>query len=198
MDVGIRVPTRERIVEEKEHTTATATLLGRPVTFEYSAAWVAYALVALRLVMGWTFFQAGITKVLNPEWTAAGFLQHAIPEGNPFMGMWASFAGSPVIDALVAWGLTLVGIALILGILVRFSAFWGAVMMLFFYAASLHGGLGAALPLEHGWVVDDHIVYAVLLFGLGAFGAGRILGIDAILERTAVVRENKWLSYLLG
>jgi hypothetical protein len=33
------------------------------------------------------------------------------------------------------------------------------------------------------WVGD-----ALLLFGLGAFGAGRILGLDAFLERRAVRR----------
>jgi thiosulfate dehydrogenase [quinone] large subunit len=96
------------------------------------------------------------------------------------------------------WGLTLTGLALILGALVRFSAFWGAVMMIFYWMASLTGGLLQGLPVAHGWVVDDHIVYAALLFGLGAFGAGRILGLDSYLEDTNVVRDNPWLRYLLG
>jgi thiosulfate dehydrogenase [quinone] large subunit len=37
-----------------------------------------------------------------------------------------------------------------------------------------------------------------LLFGLGALGAGRILGLDARLERTSLVQNNRWLRYLLG
>jgi thiosulfate dehydrogenase [quinone] large subunit len=96
------------------------------------------------------------------------------------------------------WGLTLTGLALILGAFVRWSAFWGAVMMMFYWLASLQGGLLAGLPLAHGWVVDDHLIYAVLLFGLGAFGAGRILGLDAWIERTDFVQNNTWLRYLLG
>jgi thiosulfate dehydrogenase [quinone] large subunit len=56
----------------------------------------------------------------------------------------------------------------------------------------------AGLPVAHGWVVDDHLVYAALLFGLGAVGAGRVLGLDAYIERLAVVRNNRWLRYLLG
>jgi thiosulfate dehydrogenase [quinone] large subunit len=107
-------------------------------------------------------------------------------------------AGSPLVDALNMWGLALTGLALILGVLVRWSAFWGAVMMLFYWASSLQGGLLAGLPLEHGWVVNDHIVYAALLFGLGAFGAGRILGLDARIEKTDFVRNNPWLRYFLG
>ena len=114
--------------------------------------------------MGWTLFQGGITKLItypdaNPEdnWTAAGFLNNAIPEGNPFVGLWGSMAGNPLVDQLVMWGLTLTGLGLILGALVRWNAFWGAVMMLFSWAASLQGGLLQGLPLAHGWVVDDHV-----------------------------------------
>jgi thiosulfate dehydrogenase [quinone] large subunit len=71
-------------------------------------------------------------------------------------------------------------------------------MMLFYWLAALQGGLLAGLPLEHGWVVDDHLIYAFLLFGLGAFGAGRILGVDAWLERTSIVENNRWLRLFLG
>lgn len=182
-----------------------AELFGRETRFEYSETWVGYSLLIMRVVIGWTLLQGGLTKLVtyldaNPEnnWTAAGFLAHAIPEGNPFMGLWSSMAGSPMIDMLVMWGLTLTGVGLILGALLRWSAFWAAVMMLFFWAASLEGGLAAGLPLAHGWVVDDHIVYVALLFGLGAFGAGRILGVDRYLENTTLVQNFPGLRYLLG
>ncbi|MFB6170042.1 MAG: DoxX family membrane protein [Haloarculaceae archaeon] len=182
-----------------------AELFGRETHFEYSDHWVGYAVIALRVVMGWTLFQAGLTKLLtyldaNPgnDWTAAGFLAHGIPEGNPFGGAWAAMAGNPAVDGLVMWGLTLTGLGLVLGALVRWNAFWGAVTMLLFWAASLEGGLAQGLPVAHGWVIDDHVVYAALLFGLGAIGAGRLLGVDAHLERFEVVRTNRWLRLLLG
>jgi thiosulfate dehydrogenase [quinone] large subunit len=41
-------------------------------------------------------------------------------------------------------------------------------------------------------------VDAALLFGLGAIGAGRILGIDAVLEDVGIIKETGWLRYLLG
>ncbi len=185
--------------------TMEAELFGRETRFDYSEHWVGYALVTLRVVMGWTLFQGGLTKLVTyldadpaNDWTAAGFLAHAIPEGNPLMGTWSAMAGNPVVDQLVMWGLTLTGLGLVLGAFVRWNAFWGAVMMLFFWAASLTGGLAQGLPVAHGWVVDDHVVYAVLLFGLGAFGAGRILGLDRYLESTAVVERYPVLRYLLG
>lgn len=175
-----------------------AELFGQNVVFEYSEKVIAYAILLMRVAMGWVLFQGGIVKVLDPEWTAAGFLQFAIPEGNPFMGLWGSFAGSPVIDFLVAWGLTLTGLGLILGALVRWNAFWGALMMVFFWMASLEGGIGTGFALEHGWFMDDHLIYAFLLFGLGALGAGRILGVDGMLEKMNMVRENPNLKLILG
>lgn len=38
----------------------------------------------------------------------------------------------------------------------------------------------------------------LLLFGLGAFGAGRTLGLDGRLEQTEFVQNNSWLRYLMG
>jgi thiosulfate dehydrogenase (quinone) large subunit len=71
-------------------------------------------------------------------------------------------------------------------------------MMLLYSLTALQRGLLDGFPVTYGWVVNDHIVYAVLLFGLGAFGAGRILGLDAIIERSKIARENQFLRYLLG
>jgi thiosulfate dehydrogenase [quinone] large subunit len=185
--------------------TLDAEIFGRQTDFEYSEQWIGYALVAMRVTMGWVLLQGGLTKLVtyldsNPDnnWTAAGFLANAIPAGNPFTEVFAAMAGNPLIDILNMWGLTLTGLALILGAFVRWSAFWGAVMMLFYWAASLTGGLMAGLPVAHGWVVDDHLVYSALLFGLGAVGAGRVLGLDARIEKLKLVQNNRWLRYLLG
>jgi thiosulfate dehydrogenase [quinone] large subunit len=170
------------------------------VNFTYSGSWLAYSILTLRLGMGWVLFQGGIVKILDPTWSAEGFLLNAIPEGNPFGGLWVALATEWLwlIDPLNAWGLTLTGLALLLGVLVRWAAFWAAVMMLFYWAAALTGGLLAGLPVAHGWFVDDHLVYALLLFGLGAWGAGRILGLDAYIERMSFVQRYPALKYVLG
>ncbi|MCB0035383.1 MAG: DoxX family protein [Anaerolineales bacterium] len=178
--------------------TFTGRLFGQKTTFEYSENAIGYALVGSRIVMGWILFQAGLEKVLVDNWTAADFLVHGIPDGNPFMWLWVSFAGNPVIDFLVMWGLTLTGFGLMIGALTRWNAFWGAFMMVMFWMASLSGGLAVGFPIEHGYFVDEHIVYAVLLFGLGAFGAGRIVGVDVMLEELDLVKNTPALKYFLG
>ena len=70
--------------------TLQSEMLGRNVTFDYSETWVGYSLFLLRIVMGWTLFQGGVTKLVTyldadptNNWTAAGFLTNAVPAGNP-------------------------------------------------------------------------------------------------------------------
>lgn len=70
--------------------------------------------------------------------------------------------------------------------------------MLLFWLGSFEAGLMAGLPVEHGFVVNDTMVYMALLFGLGSWGAGRILGLDSKIEETEIVQNNEWLKYLLG
>jgi thiosulfate dehydrogenase [quinone] large subunit len=167
-------------------------MFGFDVEFTYSETWIAYSLFSLRVIMGWTFFYAGITKVINPNWSVRGYLLYAIPEGNPFTSVWATMANewAWLLTPLNQVGLTLVGLALILGAFVRFTAFWGAVMMLFYWIASY--------PFDNAFLIDYHMVYVFLLFGLGAFGTGRILGIDQWLEKQEFVQKNPRLTLFLG
>ncbi|MFB6145630.1 MAG: DoxX family protein [Candidatus Nanohaloarchaea archaeon] len=171
-------------------------ILGREIEFEYAEHWVGYSILLMRVGIGWIFLQGGLQKIFDPSWTAAGYLTH-LPAGNPF-SFWSLMAGNPFIDAMVAWGLTLIGLALILGVFIRFTAFWGSLMMLLFWASSLEGGLLSGLPVAYGWVVDQHIVYTVMLIALGEIGAGRLVGFDEWLEQEGVVERNPWLKHLLG
>ncbi len=174
-------------------------ILGQPVSFDYSERWIGYSVLSLRILMAWVFFQAGLEKLLDPDgWSAATYLENAVVDANPLAELFAGMAGSPLIDGLVIFGQLAIGIALLLGVLVRFSAFCGALMMIMFWLSALEGGPLAGLPVEHGYVVSYTLVYAFLLFGLGAVGAGRILGLDNAIEETDLVRRNPWLRYLLG
>ena len=89
-------------------------------------------LFALRLAMGWMMLYAGITKVLDPQWSAAGYLKGA----KTFAGLyqWLLSPGIlPAVNFINEWGLTLLGVSLILGIFVRLSSVLGAVLMLLYY-----------------------------------------------------------------
>ncbi|TQQ82821.1 DoxX family protein [Halonotius terrestris] len=190
---------------EPAERTLRSELLGRPVAFNYSETWLGYSMLALRVVMAWVFLQAGLAKLFEGglsdplAWSSAGFLNNAIAEANPLYGVFQFFANyTAIIDPMVVFGQILIGLALLFGIFVRFAALMGAIQMTFFWTAAWQGGLMAGFPVAHGYFVDSSFVYLLLLFGLGAWGAGRILGIDAALEETAIVRNNPSLRYLLG
>src|SRR3989344_4156816 len=89
-------------------------------------------LFLLRIALGWYMFYAGITKVLDPTWSAAGYLKGAkILTG--FYGWLASPEILPYINFINAWGLTLLGVSLILGLFIRLSSKLGALLMLLYY-----------------------------------------------------------------
>ena len=130
------------------------------------------ALFLLRIALGWLFFYAGYTKIANPEWSAAGYLRGA----KAFQGMFQWFADPsilPVVNFLNEWGLTLIGISLLAGIAVRFSAYFGIVLMLLYYLA-----LGFPYPNAHSLIVDEHIVYIAALLVLASQRAGMVWGLD--------------------
>ncbi|MEX0931174.1 MAG: DoxX family protein [Candidatus Paceibacterota bacterium] len=124
-----------------------------------------------RISLGWLFFYAGITKVFNPEWTSAGYLNNA----KTFPELFAWFAQEGNIwwvDLANQWGLTLVGVALILGIFVRYASLGGILLMILYYIPAL------TFPkVGNGFIVDDHIIYIGVFLILIAFDAGKYYGL---------------------
>ncbi len=137
-----------------------------------------FSLVLLRVGLGVLMFYAGYAKLIDPEWSAAGYLQNA----QTFPGLFEWFLQPnilPVVNFLNEWGLTLLGISLILGVFVRLSAILGVVLMLLYYFPVLD------FPYvgEHSYIVDDHLIYIVALWHLAAVKAGRVLGLEKGVQR---------------
>jgi len=123
-------------------------------------------------------FFAGIPKILNPEWTAAEFLAHA----KTFPTFYAWFA-EPMnllwIDPLNAWGITLVGAALLIGVCVRPAAYAGAALMLLYYFPHV------AFPyVDHGFVVEEHVIYAAGFLVIALIPEAARGGLGPYLKRT--------------
>ncbi len=80
-------------------------------------------LVLLRIFVGWHLLYEGIAKMLIPDWTSAGYLENSkwIFSGI-FHSMAASEGALAVVDFMNVWGLTLIGLALILGLLTRYAS----------------------------------------------------------------------------
>jgi len=137
-----------------------------------------YVFFLFRLALGWLLLYAGVTKIIDNEWSAEGYLTSAktFPE---FYAMLARPEYLEWVNHANEWGLTILGAALILGIFVRFAAPLAALLMLLYYFPVLdfpHIG-------EHGYIVDDHIIYALGFLTLMVSNAGRYWGLDKKFRR---------------
>jgi thiosulfate dehydrogenase (quinone) large subunit len=132
--------------------------------------------VVMRVAMGWLFFHAGIIKVLNSSWSAAGYLNSA-KNLEGFYHWLASPSLLPVTNFVNEWALVLLGASLILGLFVRTSAVLGALLMVFYYLP-----LDFPKPDTNSYVVDDHIIYVIVLLYLAAANAGKTWGLDSRIK----------------
>src|SRR3990172_6957948 len=140
-----------------------------------------FFLFLLGVSLGWMFFYAGITKVMNPEWSAAGYMKGA----KTFAGFYQFLTQPgmlPVINFINEWGLLLLGVSLIFGVFVRLSSILGAVLMLLYYFPILD----FPYPNAPSFIVDEHIIYVAVLLVLAALRAGRVWGLENWCSRLPI------------
>lgn len=131
-----------------------------------------------RVALGMLFFYAGITKVLNPSWSAAGYLNSA--KTLPGLYQWFASAGNiGWVNFMNEWGLTLVGAALIAGLLVRWASLGGMLLMVLYYLPILQFPYVGA----NSFLVDEHIIIISILFVLIASNAGTFWGLDFWIQK---------------
>ena len=99
--------------------------------------WQKISLTVLRIAIGWHFLYEGLIKVFNPDWSASGYLENAT---GPFASLFQSIAQNSTLlgltDFLNQWGMVLVGISLIIGLLSRWACLGGMLLMGLYYFAN--------------------------------------------------------------
>ncbi|MCA9388259.1 hypothetical protein KC644_00680 [Candidatus Berkelbacteria bacterium] len=146
----------------------------------------------LRILMGWIFlwpfldklYGLGFTTSSDQAWLkgispTTGFLNFATQ--GPFSDLFKSLAGNSFVDWLFMIGLLLIGLSLILGIGIRIATYSGSLLLFLMYLA--------VLPPEHNPVIDEHIIYAVLLFTLNRVDAGRYMGFGNTWQQLPIVKK---------
>ena len=160
-------------------------------------------LAVLRLVMGSIFMWAFLDKMF-----ALGFATGRLEDGSidffadgaaalnggsptfgflsfgsrgPLASFWQSIAGDPWLNVLFMAALAGIGLALLLGIGLRVAAVAGSLLMLGMYSVAM-------LPENHP-VIDDHIIYALVLVVLALTAAGNTWGLGARWSRTRLVQR---------
>lgn len=150
-------------------------------------------LLILRLSMAWVFLYAASHQVFVSGWSAAGFLGHTKTFNWLFAPM-AAPAVAPLISFLVAYGHLLIGLSLLVGLFIRASALAAIALMVLYWMAHMDFPY---ISNPNNFLLDDHIVYAFVLWLLIVVRAGHIWGLDGWAEKQQWARQS-WLSWAIS
>ena len=151
------------------------------------------AITLMRVFVGWHFLYEGIAKLTSSSWTAAGYMKAS---RGPFAALFRWIASQPnLIDnanLITMWGLTIVGVLLILGLFTRLASLGGmAFLLLFYFANPPFVGYFYSLPTEGSYlIVNKNLVELLALVVIFFTGSGRFAGLDRIVHAVLARRPR--------
>ena len=146
-----------------------------------------FALVILRITIGWHFLYEGGVKILNPNSTAKSYL---LDSGGFLKGFFELIAGNQTLlsisDTANAWGLALIGLSLMLGIFTRYSSMAGIVLLLLYYLSHpAFPGIEYLFPSDGSYfIINKTLVELFALLVVFAFPTSHIFGLQRLIKST--------------
>jgi uncharacterized membrane protein YphA (DoxX/SURF4 family) len=142
---------------------------------------------ALRILIGWHLFYEGIIKLIDPAWSAAAYLAGST---SFLSGFFQWIVSSPAVmngvDIINAWGLTLIGLGLMLGYKTKIVGMAGALLLLLYYLAYPPVIGKSGLSAEGNYLfVDKNLIESIMLLGFALFPKGYLFGLDRMLAVSA-------------
>jgi len=144
-----------------------------------------WTVVVLRVLIGWHFLYEGLTKLSAESWSAAGLLNQA---RGPLSGLFKWMASDPnvleKVNFLNMWGLTAIGLGLILGCFTRTASASGILLLVLFYFCNPpFVGYFYSVPTEGSYlIVNKNLVEAAALAVVFTTGSGLVVGLDRIIH----------------
>ena len=155
--------------------------------------------IAMALIFLWTFLdktfalgfstgrdaKTGAVDLFGPAaWIhgaspTTGFLEFGTQ--GPLAPLFKALAGNVVVDWLFMLGMGGVGVALLLGIATRIATVAGVALMVLLRLAVWQS--------PNNPIVDEHLVYALVLIALSLTPAARRVSLDAMWQRLPIVRR---------
>ncbi len=142
------------------------------------------ALIACRVIIGWHFLYEGCVKLMNPDWSARGFLLDSSGMLESWFYWMANNEGTlATINVLNQWGLVLIGLGLIIGLFSRLASLGGIAMLTLFYLS--HPpliGVDYLMPNEGSYlIVNKNLIELASLVVIYLFPTSKIIGVDRLI-----------------
>jgi thiosulfate dehydrogenase (quinone) large subunit len=143
------------------------------------------AITVMRVLVGWHFLYEGISKLTSSSWSAAGYMRAS---RGPFSALFKSIANNPQMldnaNLVTMYGLTIVGVLLILGLFTRLAAIGGIAFILLFYLCNPpFVGYFYTIPTEGSYlIVNKNLVELGALVVILFTRSGLFAGLDRIVH----------------
>lgn len=143
-------------------------------------------LTLLRIAIGWHFLYEGLAKLIDPQWTAAGYLKNAT---GLFSGLFRALGDSPAVlhavDIINIIGLMGIGLLLFVGLGTRIVAVGGALLLTLYYLAmppwpGTHIGPGTE---GHYLLVNKNLVEILALAAMASIPSAWTWGLDQLIRK---------------
>ncbi len=151
-----------------------------------------YVWASARIGLGWIFLWAFIDKLfglgystssesswINGGSPTTGFLSYAT--SGPLSGFYEGLAGNTIVDLVFMTAVLLLGTALILGFANQIAGFGGAILMITMWSSNL--------PPENNPILDEHIIYMIILLGIAFVQPGKWIGLGRWWSRMPLVQR---------
>lgn len=144
-----------------------------------------FALVTLRITIGWHFLYEGGVKILNPHWSAKSYL---LDSGGFMKGFFGFIAENQTMlsfsDFANAWGLALIGLSLICGLFTRISGIAAILLLALYYLSHpAFPGIENLLPSDGSYfIINKTLVELIALLVVIAFPTSHIFGLQRLLK----------------
>ncbi len=151
-----------------------------------------YLWFLLRVSFAWLFLWAFFDKLLglgfsttpDKSWLlgtspTTGFLLNAAK--GPFVSFFNTLGGSLLVDWLFMIGLFLIGLALLFGVAMRLACYSGSLLFFLMWLA--------VLPPTHNPLIDEHIIYLIMLLILSTTKAGSFYGLGRYWSKLSFVKK---------
>jgi uncharacterized membrane protein YphA (DoxX/SURF4 family) len=145
-----------------------------------------YLLVIVRIAIGWHFLYEGLAKIIAVNWSSAPYLAGSKWIFAPVFHWMAGNQGIiSVVDFLNIWGMTLVGLGLLLGLFARWASAGGALMLLFYFIAYPPiPGFMQGIPVDGSYLwVNKTLIEFFILAAFTFFPSDYLFGLDRLFAR---------------